>query len=58
MFKKVKKIELCGRICAVVATERFERMDISSGQNTESVKIIFILKLNILENVEKYKQKY
>ena len=30
MFKKVKKIELRGRICAVVATEHFERMDILS----------------------------
>ena len=28
MFKKVKKLELRGRICAVVATERLERMDI------------------------------
>ena len=26
------------RICAVVATEGFERMDILSGQNTKSVK--------------------
>ena len=40
MFKKVKKFELCGRIYAVVATERLERMDILSGQNTESVKIL------------------
>ena len=38
MFKKVKKIELRGRICAVDATGRFERMDILSGQNTGSVK--------------------
>ena len=26
-LKKVKKIELRGRICTVVTTERFERMD-------------------------------
>ena len=38
MFIKVKKIELRGCICAVVATKRLERMDILSGQNTESVK--------------------
>ena len=39
MFKKVKKFELRGRIYVVVATERFERMDILSGQNTESVDL-------------------
>ena len=38
MFKKVKKFEFCGRICAVVGTECFERMDLLSNQNTESVK--------------------
>ena len=27
MFRKVKKIELRGRICAVVASERFERKE-------------------------------
>ena len=37
MFKKVKKIELHGSIRAVVATERFERMDVLSSQNAESV---------------------
>ena len=37
MFKKVKKFEFRGRICAVVATECFERMDILSVQNAESV---------------------
>ena len=37
MFKKVKKrFELRGRICAAVATQRFERMNILSGQNTKS----------------------
>ena len=46
MFNKVKKFELCGRICAAAATERLERMDILSGQNTECVKeqIIYIEK--------------
>ena len=39
MFKKVKKFELRGRICAVVATERIERMVILSGQNTESINV-------------------
>ena len=38
MFKKVKRIELLGHICAVVATERFERMDILSCQIDVSVK--------------------
>ena len=38
MFKKVRKFELRGRICAVVATECYERMDILSGQNIKSVK--------------------
>ena len=41
-FKKIKKIELRRRICTVAATERFERMDILSGQNVESVNIIGI----------------
>ena len=35
---KVKKFELHGRICAAVATERLEKMDILSGKNIESVK--------------------
>ena len=39
MFKKVKKFELRGRMCAVVATECFERMEKLSSQNTESVNI-------------------
>ena len=39
MFKIVKKFELRGRICEVIATERFGRMDILSGQNSESVKV-------------------
>ena len=51
MLKKVKKFELCRCICAVVTTERFERMDIFSGQNTESVNIYqtlqFFLKIVI-----------
>ena len=38
MFKQVKIFELRGCTCVVVATERLERMDILSGQNTESVK--------------------
>ena len=38
MLKKVKRFELRGRICVVVATECLERMDILSGQNNESVK--------------------
>ena len=38
MFRKVKKSELCGRLCAVAATERLERMEILSDQNTGSVK--------------------
>ena len=42
MFKKVKKIELRGHICEVIATERLERMDILSGQNTESFKTILL----------------
>ena len=37
MFKKVKKYELRERIYAVVASERLERMDILSGQNTKNV---------------------
>ena len=41
MFKKVKKIELRGHICAVGATERFERMDIFSSQNPESVNTLY-----------------
>ena len=40
MFKKVKKFELRGRIYVVVATERFEIMDILRGQNYESVKFL------------------
>ena len=39
MFKKVKKLKLRGRIYAVVATERFERMDILTEQNTESINL-------------------
>ena len=39
MFKKVKKFDLRGRICAVAATERLIRMDILSGQNTECVNL-------------------
>ena len=39
MFKKVKRFELLERIYAVVAPERFKRMDILSGQSTEIVKI-------------------
>ena len=42
MFKKVKKFELRRRICAVAATERFKRMDLLSGQNAESVELIFM----------------
>ena len=42
-LKKKKKFELRGRICEVVATERFERMDILSGQNDESVIYILLL---------------
>ena len=38
MLKKVKQFELRGRIYAGFAIERFERMYILSGQNTESVK--------------------
>ena len=41
MFKKVKKIELGGCICAVLATECFERMDILSDQNADSVAIYY-----------------
>ena len=43
MFKKVKKFELRVRICEIVAIERFERMDILSGQNAESVNSKFLL---------------
>ena len=43
MFKKVEKFELRGRICAFVRTELFERMDILSGQNTESVNTVYII---------------
>ena len=49
MFKKVKKIELRGRICAIAATERLERMDILSSQNTKSVKD-FRSKSNFLQH--------
>ena len=38
-LKKENKFELRVRICVVVASERFERMDILSGQNTEIVKV-------------------
>ena len=40
MFKNVKKFELRRRISAVAATERLERMNMLSGQNTESVKYL------------------
>ena len=33
MFKKLR-----GRICLAVVTKRFQRMDILSGQNAESIK--------------------
>ena len=42
MFKKVKKLKLRGRIYAVVATERFERIDILCGQNTERINYFFL----------------
>ena len=34
---KIKKFKLRGRIYAVVATERFERMDILRGKNTDGI---------------------
>ena len=37
MFNKVNKFKLRGRIYAVVATERFERIDILRGKNTDCV---------------------
>ena len=37
MFQKVKKVRTSRTHMSVVATERFERMDILSSQNTESV---------------------
>ena len=40
-LKSKKKVELRGRIYEVVVSERFERMDILSGQNTESVNFYF-----------------
>ena len=40
MFKKEKKLKLRGRIYAVVATERFEKIDILSGQNTGSNPVV------------------
>ena len=40
MFKKYKNLNLTGRINAFRVIERLERMNISGGQNTESVKYI------------------
>ena len=56
MFKKIKRFELYGRICAVVATEQLERMDIFSSQNTESVKCQ-IFRHNFFQKIIIYWQK-
>ena len=51
MFKKVKNFELRGRICAIVATERLERLDILCGQNTKRFTKVFVFQNN-QQNIE------
>ena len=60
MFKKVKKFELHGRICAAVATGRLERMDILSGKNQANLKkiikynTILEILINKVKNIKGY----
>ena len=51
MFKKFKIPNFTGRINAFRVIERLERMNISGGQNTESVKFLFWLSSCSIDNV-------